>query len=205
MHASGTGAAMPSSVRARGADRAARGGQVITNGGANQGFNSFDSSGVPGLGFDYVHQAAVHPNARHESHGENNGVVLFPFFDGGYYGAAGSPAVTEAQGDAQQQATDNEDQNAGGSEQYSRGRRADREPAPVVALGPPAPQVDVPEYVFVRRDGTVFFAVAYTWENGTLRYVSREGFRRSVAREMLDLGATEQFNEQRGVTFRAPA
>ncbi len=60
------------------------------------------------------------------------------------------------------------------------------------------------EYVFVRRDGTVFFAVAYAWESGTLRYVTSEGLRRSVAREALDLDATQQFNEQRGLNFRLP-
>jgi hypothetical protein len=60
----------------------------------------------------------------------------------------------------------------------------------------PGPQVNVPEYVFVRRDGTVFFAVAYSWEQGSLRYISRDA---------LDLKATQQFNEERGLTFRSPA
>jgi hypothetical protein len=69
----------------------------------------------------------------------------------------------------------------------------------------PGPQVNAPEYVFVRRDGTVFFAVAYSWENGSLRYISSEGMRRSVSRDTLDLNATQQFNEQRGMTFRSPA
>jgi len=60
------------------------------------------------------------------------------------------------------------------------------------------------EFVFVRgRHGV--FAVAYAWENGTLRYVTSEGLRRSVARETLDLNATQQFNEQRGLSFRLPA
>ena len=78
---------------------------------------------------------------------------------------------------------------------------------------PAAPRVEeasaVPhlteEFVFVRRDGTVFFAVAYAWENGTLRYVTSEGLRRTVTRETLDLDATQQFNEQRGLNFRLPA
>jgi hypothetical protein len=61
------------------------------------------------------------------------------------------------------------------------------------------------EFVFVRRDGTVFFAVAYAWENGVLRCVTSEGLRRSVTRETLDLNATQQFNEQRGLNFRLPA
>jgi hypothetical protein len=73
------------------------------------------------------------------------------------------------------------------------------------AVEQPGPQADVPEYVFVRRDGTVFFAVAYSWEQGSLRYISSEGTRRSVSRDTLDLNATQQFNEQRGMTFRSPA
>jgi hypothetical protein len=67
------------------------------------------------------------------------------------------------------------------------------------------PARETGEYVFVRKDGTVFFAVAYTWENGTLRYVTNEGLRRSVARDLLDLNATQQFNEQLGSNFRLPA
>jgi hypothetical protein len=57
----------------------------------------------------------------------------------------------------------------------------------------------------VRRDGTLFFAVAYSWDNQTLRYITQEGLRRSVKREALDLAATEQFNEQRGLSFVSPA
>jgi len=64
---------------------------------------------------------------------------------------------------------------------------------------------DNDEFVFVRRDGTVFFAVAYSWEKGTLRYITSEGLRHSVMQDALDLGATQQFNEQRGLNFRLPA
>jgi hypothetical protein len=59
-------------------------------------------------------------------------------------------------------------------------------------------------YVFVRRDGTVFFATAYAWENGTLRYITSEGLRHSLTVDKLDLNATQQFNEQRGLSFRLP-
>jgi hypothetical protein len=69
----------------------------------------------------------------------------------------------------------------------------------------PAPEKESDEYVFVRRDGTVFFAVAYTWENGTLRYITNEGVRHSLAGENLDIDATQRFNEQRGLNFRSPA
>jgi hypothetical protein len=82
--------------------------------------------------------------------------------------------------------------------------RAPQAPGPAADEASAAPRENE-GYVFVRRDGTVFFAVAYTWENGTLRYVTSEGLRRSVAREALDLNATQQFNEQRGLNFRSPA
>jgi hypothetical protein len=211
VHASRNGGPVVSSLRARPAgSRTARGGQVRSNNFNNRGsderFNSSDFSGVPGLGFDFVHEAAVHPNSGRGRHdGRNNSGVLFPFFGGGYggdYGPTEGPTVNDGQVDAQQQ-SDDEDENMRNPERTARGRRA--EPAPQVAMEQPAPQVDVPEYVFVRRDGTVFFAVAYTWDGGALRYVSSEGLRKSVAREKLDLGATQQFNEQRGMIFRAPA
>ena len=68
-----------------------------------------------------------------------------------------------------------------------------------------APQKPSESYVFVRRDGTLFFAVAYSWSDGTLNYVTQEGLRRSVGRDALDLDATQQFNEQRGLNFHSPA
>ena len=80
-----------------------------------------------------------------------------------------------------------------------------RESAPVVSAEPAqAAQRETEQYVFVRRDGTVFFAVAYSWDSGMLRYVTQEGLRRSVAGDALDLGATQQFNEQLGLSFHAP-
>jgi len=63
---------------------------------------------------------------------------------------------------------------------------------------------DNEEFVFVRRDGTVFFAVAYAWEKGTLRYITSQGLRRTVTQDTLDLDATRQFNEQRGLNFHSP-
>ena len=61
------------------------------------------------------------------------------------------------------------------------------------------------EYVFVKRDGTLIFAVAYSWINDRLQYVTREGIRRTIPRNTLDLDATQQFNDQRGVPIQLPA
>jgi hypothetical protein len=164
---------------------------------------SGDSGSVPGLGFDYSHLAATRPNTVNGRHSRNDSAVLFPFFDGGGYFVPTGPGVVDAQSEAQQ-AEDADEEDSAPADRPARVRRVDRLPV-TPELGPPAPQADVPEYVFVRRDGTVFFAVAYSWERGSLRYVSSEGLRRSVARETLDLDATQQFNEQRGMTFRSPA
>jgi len=68
-----------------------------------------------------------------------------------------------------------------------------------------APAEPDPEYVFVRRDGTVFFAVAFTFDNTNLRYVTRDGFRKTTPLASLDLAATQQFNEQRGLSPRLPS
>lgn len=168
----------------------------------------FDS--VPGLGFDYVHLAATHPNAVNGERRENNGAVLFPFFEGGYFIPGGPAPAAEADTESQQ-ADDADEENVETPARNERSARSERthratgEAIRETVQEAPAPQVDVPEYVFVRRDGTVFFAVAYTWDKGALRYISSEGVRHSVAKETLDLRATQQFNEQRGMTFRLPA
>ena len=155
-----------------------------------------DDLGVPGLGFDYVHYAAVHPNAgRHHFGG---GVA--PFVDGGIYvpypvymegGAAAEPAAESTPTEAEQPAEE-----------------AAARPEAVTArphAHSSAPSEPDSEYVFVRRDGTVFFAVAFTFDSTDLRYITQEGFRKSIPLASLDLAATQQFNEQRGLSPRLPS
>jgi hypothetical protein len=173
---------------------------VYANGGPPN--DSFNDGGypVPGLGFDYVHYAAVHPNAfRHNFRG--GGIV--PFLGGGglyvpveYYGepapVAEQPEEAEPEAEqAQLQRSDN---------------AAPVVAAPVREHSPGSfPSAATPEFIFVRRDGTVFFAVAYSWVNGNLQYITQEGLRKIAPLTTLDLDATSQFNEQRGVPFRSPA
>jgi hypothetical protein len=158
---------------------------------------------VPGLGFDFPHLAAVSGNRRHNGRFGNS----FPFGFGGFLFDSPSVIVEQAP-PAETAAPAAEDAiaaNAGESD-FPRRSRESRvygpSPQPGSQSDPPA---DVEEYVFVQRDGGLLFAVAYSWDNGTLRYITRDGLRRSVAREALDLGATEQFNEQRGLNFHLPA
>ena len=164
-----------------------------------------DCSSAPGLGFDAVHQAAVCGGAVNSRLRGPQVPFFFPFFDGGFFVPGTSVPVEE------NSTTEASQQEAAEAESRERSRRyrasleaAAPAPTPAVDTTKAAPPEN-DEFVFVRRDGTVFFAVAYSWENGTLRYVTSEGLRRTVKQDALDMGATQQFNEQRGLNFRLPA
>ena len=159
-----------------------------------------DCATAPGLGFDAVHQAAVCGSIGVGSRFRRQVPLFFPFFDGGFFlpGSAAPVEESSATETAQTEIVDSENRDRG--RHY---RVAEPQPVPVVEAADAGP-VDNDEFVFVRRDGTVFFAVAYSWEKGTLRYVTSQGLRHTVTQDALDLDATRQFNEQRGLNFRLP-
>jgi hypothetical protein len=164
------------------------------------GFNDTNFQDVPGLGFDYPHLAAISGNRRLHS-------PRFGFGNSFGYGGYlfGPSVIVEEVPAAEPQPTIVEEEVADDPPEApgrARASRAVSEPPPERAA---APNPDPEQFVFVRRDGGLVFAVAYTWENGTLRYVTPEGLRRSMGRDALDLDATQQFNEQRGLNFRVPA
>lgn len=170
-------------------------------------FNGTDFEDVPGLGFDFPHLAAISGN-RH-LHGRRFFDGGFPFGFGGFL--FGPSVIVEEVPVAESQPTVIEEEVADDASEAQRpARRARasrevREPQPETASAlTPGPQPDPEQFVFVRRDGGLVFAVAYSWDNATLRYVTPEGLRRSMGRDALDLNATQQFNEQRGLNFRAP-
>jgi hypothetical protein len=161
-----------------------------------------DCGTAPGLGFDAVHQAATCGSGTLGRQGFGSaGGFFFPIFDGGFPVAGSSVSGDEGPTteSAQPEVTDAELRGPG-----RRYRAPEPEPAPA-SEAPSATPADNEPYVFVKRDGTVFFAVAYSWERGTLRYITSEGLRRVVTQDALDLDATRQFNEQRGLNFRLPA
>jgi hypothetical protein len=168
-----------------------------------------DFTGVPGLGFDYVHLAAVHPNQRGRRNSFPSGSIgFFPFFDSGFL-LPYTPSYVTAQPDDSYVAQDQPPANTENDVASQSGDRHDprhglqNATAPYDVVVTPPKQSE--QYVFVRRDGTVFFAVAYSWQSGNLLYVTQDGLRRTVTRDALDLDATQQFNEQRGLTFQTPA
>lgn len=164
---------------------------------------SSDFVPVPGLGFDMAHLAATRgPEAVGAGRHRRQQPILFPFIDGGFF-LLSSPVVVEEAAAPEAPAEENAETEVAERPRHAHVMQA--APAPRQVEEASAVPSQTEEFVFVRRDGTVFFAVAYAWENGTLRYVTSEGLRRSIARETLDLNATQQFNEQRGLNFRSPA
>jgi hypothetical protein len=172
----------------------------VRNGGSSGAILSQD---VPGLGFDFPHFAATHPQGSHDRDRNHQFAGQFiPFFGGGGYYMPLFPEDVEEAPAAEAQQIDTEEPAAAPA---PRRERVVEPPQSYAAAPQPVPAQESDEYVFVRRDGTLFFAVAYAWENGTLRYITGEGIRHTVTTDKLDLDATQQFNEQRGLNFRLPA
>ncbi len=172
--------------------------------------SNFVSNDVPGLGFDYPHLAAVSPK-----NGQLGRINRFrqtvPFGFGGFLISTPEIYVENPQAveEAQETAADQGDADAQAQfeaaqmQAYRAGQRSVAQP--VAAPPAPEPAPDPTSYVVVMRDGGVVFAVAYSWDNGTLHYVTPEGQRKSVAANSLDMDATTQFNESRGLSFRVGA
>src|SRR5216683_902093 len=175
--------------------RQGNGVRVIHRNNSGFGSNGTDFQNVPGLGFDYPHLAAVSGN--HHRHGSRFDGE-FPFGSGGFL--FGPSVIVEEVPVPESQPTVVEDQVADDAPEVQRPPRRAQASRAVSD-----PQPDPEQFVFVRRDGGLVFAVAYSWDNGTLRYVTPEGLRRSMGRDALDLNATQQFNEQRGLNFHVPA
>lgn len=166
---------------------------------------SFDDAGVagdglpvPGLGFDFVHFAAVHPNLRHT---HNLSGQIFPFFGGSIFVPVLVPEEVPAAAEVQPEGAPAE---TAEREVRSRERESSRITPARGSGAPTATSAPESEYVFVRRDGTVFFAVAYSWLKDRLQYVTPDGLRRMATLDSLDLDVTRQFNEQRGTLITLP-
>jgi len=164
----------------------------------NGGFST-DDNGAPGLGFDYPHFFAVHPNAGRHHFRRDSGFVI-PFIDGGFY----LPVPMYAdQGSPAPQSEDSGAVNQPAPEEQTAARDTDRNLRDRMRSEPLPPEQT--EYVFVRQDGSLIFAVAYSLINDRLQYVTAEGLRRTIPLNTLDFAATQQFNQQRGVSIRLPA
>ena len=156
-----------------------------------------DCNPAPGFGFDFVHFFAVHPNFNKFQ--RNFAGVVIPGWGGGFYYPV--PYYTEPQ----QAQVENEPAPAEQQESDAQAAApAPEESAPAASRSNYAPVLPVEEYVFVKRDGTRIFAVAYSLSKDKVQYITKEGLRRTLSLDALDYDATMKSNEERGNTINLP-
>jgi len=156
--------------------------------------------GVPGLGFDYDHLAAISrvqgnrfPRARRVG---TVGYIIPIFSDGLPYSYAYGGDISYESPEPPQPLVS-------------------PEPLPIVtppaqpatevaAAAQAAPVPEVGQFILMRRDGQVVLAVAFTTASGRLMYVARDGTRHSFPLAELDRDATRQMNDVNGTTLALP-
>lgn len=166
---------------------------------------------TPGLGFDYAHLAAINGNLGVRAlidpvtqqeialalQIRGSGFGAFPGFFAPF---GGTPVVVESP-----------------STVSAPEVQAAPQQQPIIVVTPPAaspvsaqvveqaPVTDPGEFVLVRRDGRLLFAVAFTSADGRVVYVTKDGLRRTVPLDQLDVDSTQRMNEERGTSVQLPA
>jgi hypothetical protein len=69
----------------------------------------------------------------------------------------------------------------------------------------PAPDSDSSIYLIAFRDRSIFAAVAYWAEGGTLHYVTQEHEQKQVPLSTVDRDLSDKLNRERGIAFSLPA
>ena len=157
-------------------------------------------SGVPGLGFDFPHLAAVSRGLPQRFVFTDHG--SFPFFapiffdplplyypsEAGISEAGQQPIFVMTAPPQPQPAT------------------PPAEPAPRESTTPqaPAPPPELGQLILVRGDGQVLLGVAFTVRSGQLTYITNEGIRHSFPVSELDKDATRQMNDANGTSVSIP-
>jgi hypothetical protein len=193
--------------------------QISPSGRSNSGFApaansfSFDStSGVPGLGFDFPHLAAIsgglHNNPPDfEPHGHRGQGSFVPIFFGGYPYGYDDPGYDQQDQQTAQAAQPQPQiiviqQPVPAQQDGASGGDAANPPASEAESQAAVPIHDVGDFILVRRDGRVLFASIFSIVGGQLQYVTPEGVRHTLAMSDLDADATQQMNEARGTTVQ---
>jgi hypothetical protein len=171
--------------------------------------------GVPGLGFDYQHLAAIeHPFPNR--FGRGRGLVPFyPYFAPIFLNTLPLDYDAYYGSDEYPYGYDNAYPPYGSAvpDYYTQqpqfmipqpGAVAPAENAPSAAPPAPVPPPELGQLILVRRDGKVLLAVAFTVRNGDLTYVTTEGTRRSFPVSELDKEATRQMNDANGTSVSLP-
>ena len=175
-------------------------------------FNFTGENGVPGLGFDYPHLAAVGGNFRGNPPGFGRGMHHHRDF-GGNFGAGilfgGFPYYSdfsdyqqEPQQQQQPQVIVIQQPVPAAPVEQSAAPSPDTIPEAAQPAAPPAPVREVGEFILVRHDGRVLFASVFSVTGTQVQYVTPEGIRRVLPLSELDTAATQQMNEARGTTLQ---
>jgi hypothetical protein len=172
--------------------------------------------GVPGLGFDFPHLAAIQgPSRGRFGRGDRDrdrgGFFTPVFFDGGFplYYPGDYPYDTQYPND-----TAVPDNYTGAAQrpifvipqpQPNTSAPADTSPRQAATpQAPPPPPPELGQLILVRSDGEVLLAVAFTVRNGQLTYITNEGTKRSFPVSELDKQATQQMNDANGTSVSLP-
>ena len=172
--------------------------------------------GVPGLGFDFPHLAAIQGASRGRfgrgDRDRDRGGFFTPlFFDGGWplypydypydNGYPNDNAAPEGYSGAAQQppifVVPQPQPNASAPADAPSRQAA-------TPQTPPPPPPELGQLILVRSDGEVLLAVAFTVRNGQLTYITNEGTKRSFPVSELDKQATQQMNDANGTSVSLP-
>ncbi len=173
---------------------------------------NFDSeNGVPGLGFDRSQLPAASGNLQF---GSANGrractrrnsvipivILAYPSSSDTDDPAPGDPSSADPSNQQlpQETAPAVEPQPANPVPEVRDGPSGTSTTAPDASQTADAPTGNVREFIFVRREGQVLFASAFSISRGQLRYVTPEGILRTIAVAELDIAATGKMNEAFG-------
>ncbi len=185
--------------------------QVAPNGRVNSRTNSFgntfnfdDGIGVPGLGFDYVHLAAISGNFRNNGQGFGHGThrqrdFITPVFFGGFPYYSDFSDYQQEQQPPQIIVIQQPAPAIPAQQEAPPAQGAYDVPTPPPA---PAPVPEVGELILVRRDGRVLFASVFSVTGNQVQYVTPEGIRHTLPLTELDTVATQEMNEARGTTLQ---
>jgi hypothetical protein len=180
---------------------------------ASNSFSFDGNSGVPGLGFDFPHLAAIrgaqgNTSSWHFGHHGHRGQGSFvPILFGGYpyyYDELGfdSPEQQTAQQSQPQPQIIVIQQPVPAQQGADSGSDSGNLSASADASQTAAPIRDVGDFILVRRDGRILFASVFSVVGPQLQYVTPEGIRRTLAMSDLDAAATQQMNEARGTSLQ---
>jgi hypothetical protein len=176
-------------------------------------FDFDNTSGVPGLGFDFPHLAAIsgglanNSSSRFGRHGHGGQGTFVPILFGGYPYYYDDPGYDQPEQQSAPQPQPQPQiiviqQPAPAQQAADSGSYTGNPSASVPASQADVTVPDVGDFIFFRRDGRVLFASVFSVVGSQLQYVNPEGIRHSLALSDVDADATQQMNEARGTTVQ---